>query len=104
MRYDESANNQVAKVKLDDTFELVLPESRTAGYRWTLQASHEPTCTLLEDTSQPNPAGMGGSGRHCWKFRATSPGECRIELHYARPWESSSEPAKIFRLKVQVRS
>jgi len=104
MQYNESANNQVVKVKPNDAFDLILPETRTAGYRWTLRASPEPTCTLLEETAQPNPAAIGGSGSHSWRFRATSPGDCEIELHYSRPWDSSSEPAKTFRLKVQVRS
>jgi len=103
MQYNESANNQVVQVKPNDAFELVLPEVRTAGYRWTLK-NFEPTCTLLEETTQPNQAGIGGSGSHSWKFRASSPGVCEIELWYARPWEDSSEPAKTFRLKVQVRS
>ena len=103
MLFNESANNQVVKVRANDAFEIVLPEIRTAGYRWTLQAGAEPICRLLEETAQPNP-GIGGTGKHSWKFRAASPGECEIELHYTRPWESSSEPAKTFRLKVQVRS
>jgi len=104
MQYDESANDQVVKAKVNDTFDVVLPETRTAGYRWALKASPESVCTLLEDAAQANPAGVGGSGKHSWKFRATKPGECAIELRYARPWESSSGPAKTFRLTVQVRS
>jgi predicted secreted protein len=104
MQYDEGANNQLATLKVNDAFEVVLPETRTAGYRWTLKISPEPTCTLLQDTVQPSPAAGGGSGTRSWRFRATSTGVCEIELHYTRPWESSSEPAKTFRLKVQVRS
>jgi predicted secreted protein len=104
LQYDESANNQVVKVKLDETFDVVLPETRTAGYRWTLKANPESVCTLLEDAAQAKPAGVGGSGKRTWRFRAATPGECEIELRYARPWESSSGPAKTFRLKVQVQS
>ena len=103
MQFNESANNQIVNVKPNDAFELVLPEARTAGYRWKLKTSPEPACTLQDETTQPNSTGIGGAGHHSWRFRATSPGICEIELHYARPWESSSEPAKIFRMKVQVR-
>lgn len=104
MQFDETASNQTVTVKANDAFEIILPEARTAGYRWTLKTRPEPACTLLEETSQPNPAGIGGAGHHSWKFRAIAPGTCEIELHYARPWESSSEPARTFRMKVQVRS
>ncbi len=104
MQYDESSNNQVVTVQANTAFELALPEVRTSGYRWTLKSSFEPACALLEETTQPNPAGVGGAGKHSWRFRATLPGTCEIELHYARPWESSSEPVKTFRMKVHVRS
>ena len=103
MQFDESANNQVVTVKANDEFSLVLPEARTAGYRWALKNDHEPACMLLEETSQPNQAGVGGAGHHSWRFRAAAPGACEIQLQYARPWEGSSEPAKTFRMKVQVR-
>lgn len=103
MQFNETANNQIVTVKANDEFELALPEARTAGYRWTLKPNSEPACTLLEENAQPNPAGIGGTGHRSWRFRATSPGMCEIELHYARPWESASEPAKTFRMKVQVR-
>jgi predicted secreted protein len=104
MRFDETSNNQVVTVKANDEFSLTLPEARTAGYRWTLKAGSEPACTLLEETGEPNSAGVGGAGHHVWRFRGAAPGSCEIELHYARPWENSSEPAKTFRMKVEVRS
>jgi predicted secreted protein len=103
MQFDESANGQAAKLKENDLFEIALPEVRTAGYRWTLKSGRGAACTLVEETSSPSTGVHGGASQHCWKFRATSPGSCEIELHYARSWETSSEPAKTFRLKVEVR-
>ena len=102
MQFDESANGQIVVVKLNETFEIALPEVRTAGYRWRL---NEPAnlCTLVEENSIPRTGVQGGDGKHSWKFRATSPGSCEIELQYARTWETSSEPAKTFQLKVEVR-
>jgi len=32
MQFDESANSQIVVVKLNETFEIALPEVRTAGY------------------------------------------------------------------------
>jgi inhibitor of cysteine peptidase len=104
MQFDETANHQVVTVKANDEFSLTLPEVRTAGYGWTLKSNPSSGCTLLEENAEPNPDAVGGAGRHSWRFRATSPGTCDIELRYGRPWESSSEPAKTFQMKVQVRS
>ena len=103
MRYDETANNRTIEVKADDEFELVLAETRTAGYRWMLKIGSESVCNLIGESTAPNLPGIGGTGEHSWKFRAVSHGRCEIALRYARSWESSSGPAKTFRMKVQVR-
>jgi len=100
MQLDQTANGKIVSVKPNDEFDLSLPETRTAGYRWSLKSNPE-ACKLLEETTEPN-AKPGGEGRHHWRFRAAVLGECEIELHYARPWENASEPAKTFRMRVQI--
>ena len=101
MQFDESANGQVARVKPNQVFEIVLVEVRTAGYRWLLLHGSGSLCTLVAENSIATGV-HGGAGKHVWQFRAASPGSCEIELKYARTWETSSEPAKTFRLKVEV--
>lgn len=103
MRFDESANGQIAMVKRNEIFEIVLAEVRTAGYRWTLINEPASLCTLVEENSIPSAGAHGGADKHFWKFQPTSPGSCEIELQYARPWETSSGPAKTFHLRVEVR-
>ena len=103
MRYDESANGKEVEVRVSEEFEIALPETRTAGYRWMVAGKGGPHCELLEDKTQPNTAGVGGSGTHVWRFRAISPGTSEVELHYARSWEETPGPAKTFRLNVYVR-
>ena len=44
MRYDESANGTEVEVAAGEEFELSLPETRTAGYRWTLKSGGDPAC------------------------------------------------------------
>lgn len=103
MQYGESANGTEVEVRANEEFQIALPETRTAGFRWTVAASPGGHCELVEDKAEPNTRGVGGSGTHLWRFRATSPGVCLIELHYVRTWEKTSGPAKTFKLNVRVR-
>jgi predicted secreted protein len=103
VQYDERANGQRVDAKVGEEFEIVLPEARTAGYRWAIVEKGEPSLQLLEDTSQSNVAGVGGAGHHRWRFRGAAAGECEIKLQYARCWQEPAEPARTFILKVRVK-
>lgn len=103
MKYDESANGSQIEAKVGNNFEISLPETRTAGYRWVMKDRAEPACHLLEDVAQPNTSGVGGTGHHLWRFRAAAPGTGKIEFHYLRAWEDSEKPARTFVLTVRVR-
>jgi predicted secreted protein len=104
MRYDEHANGRQIDVKLNEEFEISLPEVRTAGYRWVTKRAGAPVCQLLGETTQPNLLGVGGSGQRVWQLRAIAAGTGEIEFLYRRPWEGSEEPARTFALKVRVGS
>src|SRR2546428_1961499 len=103
MQYGESSNGQQVEVAANEEFEIALPETRTAGYRWITARKGEPVCQLLEENSRPNTTGIGGSGTHRWRFRAVSAGTGEVEFHYARSWERAPGPAKIFTLRICVR-
>jgi len=100
--YGETANGQHIELAMKDEFEILLPETRTAGYRWSVHKDGGPTCELIAEKSHPNTAGVGGSGTHQWRFRGVSAGAGEIELRYTRPWAGKPEPAKIFRLGIRV--
>jgi len=102
MQYDDRANGKQIDARVNEEFEVSLSETRTAGYRWVLEKSGQPNLRLLEDTFAPNTSGVGGTGRHFWRFRAVSAGETELELDYCRPWETA-EPTRTFALKVRVR-
>ena len=102
MQYDDRANGQLIEASVTEEFEVSLPETRTAGYRWALEKSGEPNLRLLEDKTEPNTSAVGGAGRHLWRFQAASLGETELELAYRRPWETTG-PARTFVLKVRVR-
>ena len=104
MLYDERANGQQIEAKVNEKLEISLSETRMAGYRWVTKSGGEPMLRLLEETSQPNPVAVGGTGHHLWQYLAVSAGAGEIELHYLRGWENPADPARTFVLKVRVRS
>ena len=103
MHYDERANGQEIETKVNEHLDISLPEARTAGYKWATKSGAEPVLRLVEETSRPNSAGVGGAGDHLWRYQATDAGTGTIEFHYRRPWDKSAEPERTFRLKVHVR-
>ena len=104
MQYDEHANGKEISVSANEEFEVALPETRTAGYRWVIAKNGEPQLRLLDETTAPNTAAVGGTGRHLWRFRAVSTGETELSFQYLRPWDKQAEPARAFQLKVRVGS
>jgi len=103
MQYDESTNGREVEVTAGEELDLALPETPTAGYRWRLKSGGDCECSLL-GSSFAGTEKLGGAGTHFWRFRAPASGTCSIVLEYRRSWETSSEPARTFTLKVRVRS
>ena len=103
MQFDETANGSNVEISPGEEFEVSLNETRTAGYRWTLKSSVEPSCVLVGESFQPASGQTGGSGTHVWRFRTAAPGNCSLTLEYGRSWESTSEPARTFGMRVRVR-
>src|SRR5215471_1753484 len=101
MQYDELVNGRQVEATIGEEVDIILPETRTAGYRWTILQNGEPQLQLMQDESQPN-AARGGTGKHRWRFQAIAGGASEIKIQYARSWEESAEPARTFSLKVRV--
>jgi inhibitor of cysteine peptidase len=101
-RFDEDSNGETIDVRVGVEIEIALDENRTTGYRWILEASGEPVCTLAGDefTQQDGPPGSGG--RRSWRFRTVQPGTARIAMFYGRPWEASGAAAGRFSLSVRA--
>ena len=103
MQFDETANGSEVEIPAGQEFSLSLNEIRTAGYRWTLKGSGEPSCVLVGESFQPASGQSGGIGTRVWRFRTVAPGNCSLALESRRSWESSSEPARTFGMRVRVR-
>lgn len=103
MKFGLEDDGREIEVRPRDEFEIQVPETRTAGYRWRAKRVADPACEMVSERSETAPGKVGGSGSHHFFFRALTAGTAEIELHYGRSWEQDQGPAKTFRLKVHVR-
>ena len=103
MKYGLEDDGREIEVRPQDEFEINLPETRTAGYRWKAERVADPACEMISDRSEAATGAVGGSGSHHFHFRAESAGSGEIKLHYGRSWEQEKGPSKTFTLKVRVR-
>lgn len=99
MRLDEAAHGSEIRLHLGQALEVVLPETRTAGYRWTVASDGRPVCRLDHDRFEPPPQVPGAPGRHTWTFSAVQAGAAEIELAYARSFGGAGS-ARRFTLRV----
>jgi inhibitor of cysteine peptidase len=97
---DASANGEQVTVQVDETLQLLLPETPTTGYRWRVISNGEPVTELVEDRFQLPAEGAGQPGRHLWVFRVRQPGHASIALHQTRAWEPAPTPIETFTLDV----
>ena len=104
MQYDERSNGQEISAKVGEKFEVVLSETRTAGYQWVITEHGAPILELLSEETIPKAGSVGGSGHHIWRLRTASAGEASLACEYSRPWEKAPKPARTFTLKVRVDS
>jgi len=101
LRIDEGDNGREVSVAAGQWLEICLEENRTTGFRWLVTAAGGPACIPADDHFEPPGGPAGGSGRHCWRFRAAAPGRGTITLVYRRTWEGAPE-ARTFNVSVRV--
>jgi predicted secreted protein len=103
MQIDESANGTTVELGVGETLDLRLPENRTAGYRWQVEAGGEPVGSLVSDSYQAADGPPGRGGTRELRFRAERSGEGEIRLAYRRSWETESSAARTFLVRVRAR-
>lgn len=99
--FKEPASNQTADLRVDEEFQIVLPENPTTGYRWHIPDRVPPIVVLLEHHFERSSGLLGAGGTHEWKFRAVKPGTGVIEMFYARSFEKG-KIAQQFRLQIRI--
>jgi predicted secreted protein len=102
MRVDESANGETVELGVGQTLELRLPENRTAGFRWQIEAGGQSVGSLESDAYEAAAGPPGRGGTRVLSFKAERSGEDEIKLAYRRPWEESAPPARMFAMRIRV--
>ena len=102
MQFDETASGSAVVIPAGEEFDLSLPETQTAGYRWTLKNSGEPTCRLLRESFQPAREKQAEPAHTPGSFELAYLATCSLTLEYGRSWESNAEPARTFGMTVRV--
>ncbi|HEV8066712.1 MAG TPA: protease inhibitor I42 family protein [Planctomycetaceae bacterium] len=97
----EEANGKEIELTVGGSFELVLPENRTTGYKWKELPSSEPVITLervkegnVPRTAQGNLIAGGGRPAH-WRGHATREGTAVLELQCVGPAQQLDKTFKI---------
>jgi inhibitor of cysteine peptidase len=99
-QFTASATGHRAELKPGQPFEIVLPETPSAGFRWQVTANGEPVAHLSGEDFQPA-QGVGGQGSRTWRFEAVAAGESEIAMVLRRSWEAAA--AQSFTLRVIVK-
>jgi predicted secreted protein len=99
----EADNGRELEVKVNDTFDLRLRESRMGGYRWSPLETGQPFLAMTEIRMETHAATPlpGESNVRAWHFLAQQPGLAHLRLQHRRSWEPESAGSQ-FALTVKV--
>jgi inhibitor of cysteine peptidase len=101
----EGDNDRMVGLAPGESFDVVLPENATTGFRWSLERSAEPVVRLLVDTViAAEGGGIGAGGGRRFRFVADRPGEASLSLMHWRPWEGEGSVTKRYGIRVRVRA
>jgi inhibitor of cysteine peptidase len=98
----EDETERKVTVPPGDTFDVVIDENPTTGFRWQLTAPGGGGVRLRAEEYEKGGDGMGAGGRRRFLFQAgDNPGEAHLEFKLSRPWESV-EPRRHVRVHVTI--
>jgi predicted secreted protein len=100
VKVDQSSAGSTVRIAMGDIAELILPETRTAGYSWKVVSAESPMYDV-KDEGFKRASGVGGAGEHRWAVTAAKAGSAEFELAYGRSWESDA--GKRFTVTIEVR-
>jgi predicted secreted protein len=98
----EQQNGRLIEMNLQQTLRVILPEVRTAGFRWSLRTSAERILSSEGDDLDSASEKTGGAAQHHWDFRAAAVGTTELVFEYGRPWVHAAGAAHTFSVSVRV--
>ena len=97
----EQDAGKTVDVPVGGVAEIRLSENPTTGYRWAIVQFSGKICAIIHDEFIPPVSNLlGAGGEHVWRLRAMAPGDCEIELIYARA-SGNAEP-RVYRVRLHV--
>jgi len=97
-------SSRTVKLAKGDTLAIKLEAQLGTGYGWQVVKSDTTRLKSLgEPLVEPGQGLPGGVEHQVFRFVALRSGSCTVELHYLRPWEKDTPPAKTYQIKVQIR-
>jgi len=94
-------NGRATKIGVHREFSITLPETRTTGFRWTIDEL-PPILEVIEDTSNPpTDSQPGAGGTRSWCFRGVGTGRGRLRLSLQARTERNSDAAP-FELTIEI--
>jgi predicted secreted protein len=100
----DSDNNTKINLQMGGRLTLQLEAAPGTGFSWTIacindeQLKQQGQCEFLA----PDEKTVGARGTQVLRFSAENAGSSGLELHYKRSFENNNQPAKIFKITVQI--
>jgi predicted secreted protein len=94
---DENGKRHVLRV--GDHFDVVLPETASAGYQWT-PVSIPSVVKLVEHGSHVDLERPGASASHRFSFRVDRAESGTLVLGLSRAWEQEQAPIETYALEI----
>jgi inhibitor of cysteine peptidase len=94
--------DRAVTVPAGEEIAVTLPENRTTGYRWVVEAVTGDLALLSSDFAPATQARPGAAGHRTIHLRAGARGHGELRLRAERAWESGSADAKTCRLTFTV--
>ena len=97
-------NGGIVHIPVGEFLVVRLASNATTGYSWSLVTDDSRVLPSDGKPSYESPRSQlaGAGGAQVFRFKASRIGETILELHYRRPWEKNSIPAKVYRLTVKI--
>jgi inhibitor of cysteine peptidase len=100
----EADNGRELTLSRGDTLEVSLPATSGTGYTWQAVPIADPLAKPVGEMKfRTDHAIPGASGNQVFRYLLDASGTGTIEMHYLRPWEKDTPPAKVFKLLLIVR-
>ncbi len=100
----EADNGREFTLSRGDTIEVSLPATSGTGYTWQAVPVADTIVKQVGDLRFKADHEMpGAAGHQIFRYSVDASGTGSLEIHYLRPWEKDTPPAKVFKILLIVR-